>query len=383
MDLDWTPEQQAFREALRDWLATNLPAERRPHEPAAAAAFDRAWQRQLFDGGWAGLNWPVEYGGRGLSILQQVIWYEEYVRAGGPPMGFRFVAQNHAGPTLIALGTDAQKEAHLQPILTGEHLWCQGFSEPNAGSDLASLRTRAVVDGDTLVVTGQKVWTTGADQADVQELLVRSDPASERHKGLTWVICPMDAPGIEIRPIRKMTGRAEFCAVFYDEVRIPLANVVGQLHQGWTTAMATLGFERGTSFIGEMAEIAMRLERLIEAARASGADRDDEVRRKLADRRAEVAALRALNYANLSRYARGERPGAEGSITKLFTNEVARSVQELALELSGGAALDGDLDANEAADAWLNGMVLTIGGGTPEIQREIIADRVLELPRSR
>ncbi|MBW8814216.1 MAG: acyl-CoA dehydrogenase family protein [Caulobacterales bacterium] len=383
MDLDWSPEQQAFREALRAWLAANVPTERRPHDLAAAAAFDRAWQRQLFEGGWAGLNWPVEYGGRGLSILQQVIWYEEYVRAGGPPMGLRFVAQNHAGPTLIALGTEAQKAAHLQPILTGQHLWCQGFSEPNAGSDLASLRTRAEVDGDHLVVTGQKIWTTGADQADFQELLVRSEPGSERHKGLAWVICPMDAPGIEIRPIRKMTGRAEFCAVFYDEVRIPLANVVGRLHEGWATAMATLGFERGTSFIGEMAEIAMRLEDLIAEARASGADRDDELRRKLADRRAEVAALRALNYANLSRYARGERPGAEGSITKLFTNEVARSVQELALELAGGVALDGDLAENEAAEAWLNGMVLTIGGGTPEIQREIIADRVLELPRSR
>jgi alkylation response protein AidB-like acyl-CoA dehydrogenase len=383
MDLDWSPEQRAFREALRTWLAANMPDVRRPHEPSAAAAFDRAWQRQLFDGGWAGLNWPEAYGGRGLSILQQVIWYEEYVRAGGPPMGFRFVAQNHAGPTLIALGTDAQKTRHLQPILTGEHLWCQGFSEPDAGSDLASLRTRALVDGDDLVVTGQKVWTTGADQADFQELLVRTDPGSQRHKGLTWVICPMDAPGIEIRPIRKMTGRAEFCAVFYDEVRIPLANVVGQVNAGWSTAMATLGFERGTSFIGEMAEIAIRLEHLIAAARESGADRDDELRRKLADRRAEVAALRALNYANLSRYARGEPPGAEGSITKLFTNEVARSVQELALELAGGAVLDGDLGANEAADAWLNGMVLTIGGGTPEIQREIIADRVLELPRSR
>jgi alkylation response protein AidB-like acyl-CoA dehydrogenase len=383
MDLDWSPEARAFREELRDWLTGNVPRERRPHDPAAGAAFDRAWQRRLFDAGWAGLNWPAEYGGRGLSIVQQIIWYEEYVRAGGPPMGFRFVAQNHAGPTLIALGTKTQKAAHLRPILTGEALWCQGFSEPNSGSDLASLRTRGEIDGEDLVVTGQKIWTTGADQTDFQELLIRTEPDSSRHKGLTWVICPMDAPGIEIRPIRKMTGRAEFCAVFYDEVRIPLANVVGEVGGGWATAMATLGFERGTSFIGEMAEVALKLEALIETTKAGGAWRDDGVRRRLAERRAEVAALRALNYANLSRYARGERPGAEGSITKLFTNEVARGVQELAVEMAGGEALEGELEANPAAEALLNGMVLSIGGGTPEIQREVIADRVLELPRSR
>jgi alkylation response protein AidB-like acyl-CoA dehydrogenase len=272
---------------------------------------------------------------------------------------------------------------HLRAILTGAALWCLGFSEPNAGSDLASLRTRGVVDGDDIVVTGQKIWTTGADHADFQELLVRTEPGSSRHKGLTWVICPMRSPGVEIRPIRKMTGRAEFCSVFYDEVRVPLSNVVGEVGGGWATAMATLGFERGTSFVGEMADIALRLERLIERSKTEGLWRDDGVRLKLAERRAEVAALRALNYANLSRYARGEAPGAEGSITKLLTNEVARSVDELAVELAGGDLLDGDLVANPVAEALLGGMILSIGGGTADIQREIIADRVLELPRSR
>ncbi|HEV2530428.1 acyl-CoA dehydrogenase family protein [Phenylobacterium sp.] len=383
MDLTWSADDLAFRGALRAWLAEHVPHAGRPHDPTAGAAFDRAWQRALFDAGWAGINWPVEYGGRGLSILQQIIWYEEYARAGGPPMGFRFVALNHAGPTLIALGTEAHKTAHLQAILTGEALWCQGFSEPNAGSDLASLRTRGVVDGDELVVTGQKTWTTGADHADYQELLIRTDPDSARHKGLTWVICPMAAKGIEIHPIRKMNGRAEFCSVFYDEVRIPLSNVVGEVNGGWSTAMATLGFERGTSFVGEMTEITLRLEEAVTAAKASGAWADDETRRKLADRRAEVAALRALNYANLSRYARGDAPGAEGSITKLLTNEVARSVQELALEIAGAEGLCGDLTANPWAEMLLGGIVLSIGGGTAEIQREIIADRVLELPRSR
>lgn len=383
MDLDWNEEACAFRAQLRSWLSDNLPRERRPHDPAEGAAFDRAWQRRLFDGGWAGLDWPKDYGGRGLSIVQQIIWHEEYVRAGGPPMGFRFVAQNHAGPTLIALGSEAQKTRHLPAILTGEALWCQGFSEPNAGSDLASLRTRGVVDGDELVVTGQKIWTTGADHADFQELLVRTDPDSSRHRGLTWVICPMHARGIEIRPIAKMTGRAEFCSVFYDDVRIPLSNVVGEVGGGWATAMATLGFERGTSFVGEMVEIDRRLEGLIDRAKADGLWRDDQVRRGLAERRAEVAALRALNYANLSRYARGENPGAEGSITKLLTTEVARAVDELAVEFDGGRVLEGDLARNPAAEALLGGMILSIGGGTAEIQREVIADRVLELPRSR
>lgn len=389
MDLDWSPEDNAFRESARVWLAANTPRERRPNAPAQAAAFDRAWQRTLFDGGWAGINWPIEHGGRGLSILQQLIWYEEYARAHGPAFGFRFVAVNHAGPTLIALGDEAQKRMHLPAILRGEALWCQGFSEPNAGSDLASLRTRGVVDGDDLVVTGQKIWTTGADQSDFQELLVRTDPESKGHRGLTWIICPMSAPGVEVHPIQKMTGRAEFCSVFYSEARIPLANVVGGLHAGWATAMATLGFERGTSFIAECSELELKVDALIEIARntpLAGAKRpawsDDEFRRKLMDARASVLSLRALNYANLSRYAAGSNPGAEASITKLLSTETGRQVQELALELAGAPAVQ-DESWEDWRDFFLNGFALSIGGGTPEIQREIIADRVLDLPRSR
>lgn len=389
MDLDWSCEDQAFRESARAWLAANTPRERRPSAPAAAAAFDRAWQRALFDGGWAGINWPVEHGGRGLSILQQLVWYEEYARAHGPPFGFRFVAVNHAGPTLIALGDEAQKRAHLPAILRGEALWCQGFSEPNAGSDLASLRTKGVVDGADLVVTGQKIWTTGADHADFQELLVRSDPESKGHRGLTWIICPMHAKGVTIQPIEKMTGHAEFCAVFYDDVRIPLANVVGGLHAGWATAMATLGFERGTSFIAECSELELRIDALVDRARATplpGAAKpawnDDEFRRKLMEARAAVHGLRALTYANLSRYARGENPGAEASVTKLLTTETGRQVQELTLELVGAPAAQ-SAEWEEWRGFFLNGFALSIGGGTPEIQREIIADRVLALPRSR
>lgn len=390
MDLDWSIEDVAFRESARDWLSVNVPSVARPRDPFAASEFDRAWQRVLFDGGWAGINWPSEHGGLGLSILRQVIWYEEYARAHGPSFGFRFVALNHAGPTLIALGSDDQKNVHLRSILSGAELWCQGFSEPNAGSDLASLRTRGVVDGDEIVVTGQKIWTTGAAQTDFQELLVRTDPDSKGHRGLSWIICPMSLPGLEVHPIEKMTGHAEFCSVFYNESRIPLANVVGRLNEGWKTAMATLGFERGTAFIAEVAELELRVEALIALSQrtnlsgrtARPAWSDDEYRRKLMGAEAAVRALRSLNYENLSRYELGATPGSEASVTKLLVTETGREVQELTLELAGAPGVE-DEAWGDWRDFFLNGFALSIGGGTPEIQREIIADRVLNLPRSR
>lgn len=389
MDLDWSNEDNRFREEVRGWLAGNV---RREHRPAGreGADFDRAWQRRLFDGGWAGINWPERYGGRGLSLTQQMIWYEEYAKAGGPPPGTLFVALAHAGPTLIALGTDEQKAAHLSRILRGEEIWCQGFSEPGSGSDLASLRTKGVIDGDDIIVSGQKIWTSFADNADYQELLIRTDPASQRHKGLSWVICDMKSPGITVHPIRKMTGHAEFCSVFYDDVRIPRANVVGQVHQGWTTAMATLGFERGTAFIGETVTLMLRLERLIDYAKSNALPcggkaiwSDDAIRRRLARHRAEIAALRAMNYANLSRYADGEAPGAEGSIIKLYTNQLSQGLDRTACDIMGGRLLDTGGPHAEWMGIYLHDIVHAIGGGTADIQREIIADRVLGLPRSR
>jgi alkylation response protein AidB-like acyl-CoA dehydrogenase len=389
VDLLWSEQDEQFRDEVRDWLRDNRPTEARP-AGTAGAAYDRAWQRTLFDGGWAGLNWPAEHGGRGLSLIEQMIWYEEYAKADGPPPGVLFVSQAHAGPTLIALGTEAQKAKHLNGILRGEEIWCQGFSEPSSGSDLASLRTKGVIDGDEIVVSGQKIWTSSADVADYQELLIRTEPDSQRHKGLSWVICDMHTRGITVHPIRNMTGEAEFCSVFYDEVRIPIANVVGEVGQGWRTAMATLGFERGTAFVSEMTALVLRLERLIDWARANpvpGGARpawsDDAVRRRFAMLRAEMAGLRALNYANLARYAGGATPGGEGSIVKLFTNEIARAIDGLAVELMGERLLHGDGEASHYWAHYMSATVRTIGGGTPEIQREIIADRVLDLPRSR
>src|SRR5262249_44310867 len=252
----------------RAWLAANAPRTARPSELGARAEFDRAWQRRMHDAGWAGIAWPRDYGGRGATLMEQLIWYEEDARAGAPGISALFVGLNHAGPTLIACGSEAQKAAHLPRILRGDVVWCQGFSEPNAGSDLAALQTRAVIDGDELVVNGQKIWTSFGQIAEYQELLVRTDADAPKHKGITWVICPMDAPGIEIRPIKTLAGNADFCEVFYDNVRIPLANVVGKINDGWRVAMATLSFERGTAFMSEQVRQSARMQELIQVARS-------------------------------------------------------------------------------------------------------------------
>jgi len=271
MEIRFSADEERSRAEARAWLAANVPTTPRPTELRARAEYDRAWQRRMHDAGWAGIAWPKEYGGRGASLMEQLVWYEEYARAGAPDISTLFVGLDHACPTLIACGSDAQKAEHLPRILRGDVIWCQGFSEPNAGSDLASLQTRAVIEGDELVVTGQKIWTSFAHVAEFQELLVRTDPEAPRHRGISWVICPMGLPGMEIRPITTLTGESDFCEVFYDAVRIPLANVVGRLNDGWRVAMATLSFERGTAFLSEQVRIARRVDELIATARAAGA----------------------------------------------------------------------------------------------------------------
>jgi alkylation response protein AidB-like acyl-CoA dehydrogenase len=395
MDLDFSAAQRDFREEVRTWLAEHKPAGPRPSDHAGIRAYDLGWQRTQYEGGWAGISWPVEYGGRGLSLLEQLIWYEEYGRAGLATMDSTFVGLNHAGPTLIQCATGEQKAAHLPPILRGDVVWCQGFSEPEAGSDLASLRTRATIaggeaDGDELVVTGQKIWTSSAFVADWQELLVRTDPAAPKHQGLTWVICDMRSPGIEVRPIESIDREREFCEVFYDEVRIPLSNVVGGLNDGWRAAMSTLSFERGTAFTAGQVRLASTVEHLIAlAAERPGplgrgtALADGELAARLATARAEVAALRAMTYAAISRSARQGTPGPEGSIVKLYFSELEKRVARLSMDLLGA-------DSLRFVSKWVPGgwtgdyfrsFASTIGGGTSEIQRNIIGDRVLGLPR--
>jgi alkylation response protein AidB-like acyl-CoA dehydrogenase len=389
MELTFTPEEVAFQEQVRTWLAENVPRERRPGEGPQMRAFDLAWQHEQWQAGWAGIAWPKEYGGQGLSLVQQLIWHEEYARAQAPPVGACFVGLNHAGPTLIARATDAQKASHLQEILRGEVVWCQGFSEPDAGSDLASVRTRAVVDGSDLVVTGQKVWTSYGDVAEWQELLVRTDPAAPKHRGLTWLICDMRSPGIEVRPIKTMARLNEFTEVIYDEVHVPLTNVVGEVNDGWNVAMSTLSFERGTAFTSAQVELAQTVERLIDLATTStgpagrAAIQDDELSRRLAMTRAEVAALRAMTYLGVSRNKRTGTPGPDGSLIKLYFAELHQRVNRLAMDLIGEDGLY--FRSLTEDDGWsgrfLRSFATTIAGGSSEIQRNIIGDRVLGLPR--
>ena len=394
MNLDLTAEELAFREEASTWLRENLPKEARPPEGQEMRAFDLAWQRTLFDGGWAGINWPTEYGGRGLTDIQQMIWYEEFAKA-NPPFTLNnsctFVGNLHGGPTIIVNGNEEQRSTYLPQILKGEAVWCQGFSEPGSGSDLASLSTKAEIDGDELVVTGQKTWTSYAHVADVQELLVRTDPTAPKHKGITWVVCDMNSPGIEIREIRTMSHVTDFCEVFYDEVRIPMSNVVGGLHNGWRTAMSTLGFERGTAFMADQVELAATVERLIDEAKIRvGPDgkrpaiQDDELARRLSLARAEVAALRAMTITGISRNARTDTPGPEGSIVRLFHGELHQRVYQLALDIIGADALR--LTEVDGEGVWtgpyLQSFAYTIGGGTSDIQRNIVGERVLGLPRA-
>jgi alkylation response protein AidB-like acyl-CoA dehydrogenase len=390
VDLDFTVDQVEFREEVRAWLAEHVPTEPRPHLDATAMReYDLAWQRTQWEGGWAGIAWPEQYGGRGLSPVQQLIWHEEYARTGMPSIDACFVGLNHAGPTLITRGSEQQKSSYLPRILRGEDVWCQGFSEPGAGSDLAALSTRAELDGDEFVVTGQKTWTSFAMIADFQELLVRTDRSGSRHHGITWLICDMRSPGIDVRPIKTMDGGADFCEVFYDEVRVPASGVVGERDHGWRVAMSTLSFERGTAYTASQVRLSDTVEKLISLARErTGPDgrrpaiADDELAGRLATARAEVAALRAMTYAGICRNLRADTPGPEGSMLKLYWADIAQRVARLAMDILGpdGVRANGDEPAGWSAN-YLRSFAASIGGGTSEIQRNIIGDRVLGLPR--
>lgn len=383
MDLSFTHEDRAFRREVRTWLRDNIPTDPRPEDFAGVRAWDMAWQRRQFDAGFGGIAWPRDYGGQGLPLIRQLIWFEEYARADGPDIGCGFVGVNHGGPTLIARGSEAQKREHLPRILAGEEVWCQGFSEPGAGSDLAGISTKAVIEGNELVVNGQKIWTSYAHVADFQELLVRTDPESSRHRGLTWVICDMHSPGITVRPITSMDSQAEFCEVFYDDVRIPLQNVVGEIGDGWSVAMSTLGFERGTGFMKLQTELSVALERLIADAAALGMLDDSGVRAQLGQLRADVVAMRAMTYATVSSAARTDVPGPEGSMIKVFYADLAQRIHRARMEVIGVHCLDRGGQYGHDIGEYLYSYATTMGGGTSEIQRDIIGERILGLPRNR
>ncbi len=388
MDMTFSKEEVQFREEARAWLSENAPKEKRPPAGPAMREYDLAWQKKMFEAGWAGINWPSEYGGRGSTVTESLIWFEEYARAGLAPMDARFVGESHAGPTLMARASEEQKQFHLPQILRGDVVWCQGFSEPDAGSDLAALRTRAEIDGDHLVVTGQKIWTSYADVADWQELLVRTDPDAPKHKGITWVICDMHTPGVDVRPIVTIDGHAEFAEVFYDEVRIPLENVVGDMNDGWKVAMSTLAFERGTAFTTYQVQLASTVDRLIEIAKTRPGPngrpliQDEELARSLARSRADVTSLQAMTYMGVSRNLKTGAPGPEGSMLKLHWSDLGKKVSHIALDMLGNDALSRTpVEGGDWVDEFLFSFSHSIGGGTSEIQRNIIAERVLGLPR--
>lgn len=387
MNLDFTPEQMQFRERVRDWLESNKPTRPRPADGAEGREFDLAWQKTLYAGGWAGINWPTDYGGQGFDTFQQLIFLMEYAKSRAPGDWYRFNGLNLAGPTIIACGDEEQKSTHLPPILKGEVIWCQGFSEPSAGSDLASLKTRAVIDGDDMVVTGSKIWTSWARFADWQQLLVRTDPDAPKHAGISWVINRMDNPGMEIRPIKDMAGGSDLHEVFYDEVRIPLKNIVGGINNGWRVSMAQLSFERGTAFMPSQIETQKTIEDLIELARNTALEDgrfaidDDHIAYELAKLRAETRSLLAMTLMGISRNERTGIPGPEGSMLKLFQSELYKRITALALEIVGPDRASLSSPTGRWPQAFLGSFANTLGGGTSEVMRNIIGERYLGLPK--
>jgi alkylation response protein AidB-like acyl-CoA dehydrogenase len=385
MDLRLNATERQFREELRDWLTANVPREKPPGDRLAMRDFDMAWQRTQYDGGWAGIAWPKEYGGRGLTLVEQMIWYEEAAKAGAPEARCAFVGLYHGGPTLIANAGEAQKTFHLPLILKGDSVWCQGFSEPGAGSDLAGLSTRGRIEGDELVVNGSKIWTSYAQVADYQELLVRTDPESQRHGGITWVICDMRLPGVTVRPLTMTNGwDSHLNQVFYDDVRIPVSNIVGEINGGWRVAMSTLSFERGTAFTASQMEMAKFVDDLIELAKSrvgTGVNTtfaNDEIGRRLSILKAETAALRAMTFAAVARNQRRVQPGPDGSMLKIHLTRLKREANQIARRLWAGDALLMTDEMEQHLYEFASG----VGGGTDEIQHNIVAERVLGLPKS-
>ena len=395
MDFRLSDSEERFRGEVHDWLVANLPAGwgtaayRKPEEAGDKVAFARAWQRKLYDGGWAGLHWPKEYGGRGASPIEQFLFAEEYTRVGAPPMIDIGVGPGLVGPTLIHHGTEAQKHRFLRKILTGDEVWCQGFSEPNAGSDLASCKTRAVLDGDTFRVTGQKIWTSYARFADWCILVTRTDFQGPKHKGLTFLLVDMKSPGITIRPLVEMTGIAWFNEVFFDDVRVPAANLVGRMNEGWTIAITTLAHERGGS--APHARIQAELRDVLDVARRLVRDGrpvidDPRYRQRLAQAYIETEIIRFVSFKQVSEMMRNGQPGPEGSYLKLLWSETDMRMKELAIELQGPyAALERGaspaIDAGRWQYEYLWSRAAGIYAGTSEVQRNIVSQRVLGLPR--
>jgi alkylation response protein AidB-like acyl-CoA dehydrogenase len=381
VDLRDSPEEAAFRTEIRAWIEANLPTELRGSR-GGAARFEgpesRDWSRKLYEAGYAGLTWPKEYGGSGAPWNLQAIALEELARAEAP-QHIGVIGLGMAGPTIIAHGTEAQKQRYLSKILSAEEIWCQGFSEPDAGSDLAGVRTSAERRDGQFVVNGQKVWSSFAHIADWCILITRSEPGSERHQGLTYMAVDMRSPGVEVRPLRQITGESEFNEIFFTDVEVPVENVLGEIGEGWQVAMTTLLHERGTLGFALTGALNVAVARLVALAKERGLE-DARLRDRVAQEWIELQAVKLTAYRSLTKLMQTGIPGPEGSVLKLHWSEQNQRLTKLALEVLG----DGN---GEAREYWryqqLRSRGNTIEAGTSEILRNIIAERVLGLPRSR
>jgi alkylation response protein AidB-like acyl-CoA dehydrogenase len=377
MDLTFTERETAFRDELRAWLSDNHPGEVPSSDEDGAYAWRRDFQRRLADGGWAAVHWPIEFGGRGATLTESAIFFEELARARAP-LPVNALGLLLAGPTIMIWGTPEQKDRFLAPIVTAEEIWCQGFSEPEAGSDLASLKTRAVKDGDEWVVTGQKVWTSGAQYSKWCMLVARTDFEAEKHKGLTYFLMDMEQDAIQVRPLRQITGESEFNELFIEEARIPDANVVGGVGNGWKVALTTLMNERAG--LGFALQIRLRhlLDDLIETATARGLLSDPLYADALADLHLRCESIRLLSWKGLTDVERYGQPGPEGSLTKWLWSDTNQKLTQLAVDIVGPDALTAHTDwSYEMLRARGN----SIEGGTTEVLKNIVAERVLGLPR--
>ncbi len=392
MDFADTPAEAAFRAEVRAWLSEHLTGEFAALGPGGGPADESGWdirvewERLLGKDRWVGLKWPKEYGGRGASVAEEIIFNEEYARANAPAR-VSFFGEGLFAPTLIQFGTEEQKQRYLPKIQHVEESWCQGFSEPNAGSDLANIQTRAVLDGDEWVITGQKVWTTFAHRADWCFVVCRTDPDSSSHHGLSYLLCPMHQDGIEVRPLRQMTGSAEFNEVFFDGARTAKENVLGPVGEGWKVAMATLGFERGTAFLSSQLAFEGEFADVLSIARKNGTVNDPALRDELAQRYIGLQVMKYNGMRMLTNLVQKGTLGPESSIGKLFWTTWHKSFGETAMRVLGTDALnvavaaDGTYELDQLHHIFMSSRAETIYAGASEIQKNIIGERVLGLPR--
>src|SRR3984957_4113617 len=394
MDFQYTPEQEAYRAKVRSWLEANQPAKAESSDADSMGGDDRQWKRlkewhqRLYKGGWMGLTWPKEYGGQKATFIEQVIFQQELGRL-NLPFGVNILGVIMTGPALMQWGTDAQKKRYLEPIIAGDEIWCEGMSEPGAGSDLANIQMRAVLDGDNFIVNGQKVWTTVAHRADFCQLFVRTDPDVPKHKGMSALLVDMKSPGVVVKPLKQISGDAEFNEIFFEDVRVPKENLLGPLNAGWQVLVNTLMHERfgisetigGTEgILAQLIEMAKTIP--VDGRSAAG---DDDIRQQIAQFAIEVAAKKYNGLRSLTKRLKGQQPGAESSIGKLNSTDLSQRMTKFATRLLGGYAMIERKSLFAPDGDWmrriLNVEMLTIAGGTSAVQKNMIGERILQLPK--